>query len=182
MAANSPPPLSEANPADERIHALSSERSWRGHRFRYMLASGFVRQGDVVVDAACGSGYGKALLGAGYYIGVDADLSALEAAGEEFIEADLCSWMPPKPFDVFVGFETIEHLPEFDCYLAAARQARRWAILSAPIVPTTHLNPWHLNNFAPGELAAAFQDDEWRLFQSVLQPAELSEIYVFERR
>ncbi len=90
--------------------------------------------------------------------------------------------MSPIGFDVFCGFETIEHLTDYSHYVLHAKQARRWILLSAPVVPTTHLNPYHCHNFAPGEIASLFIDDDWGLFQSILQPSELSEVYVFERR
>src|SRR6185295_18778582 len=90
-------------------------------------------------------------------------------------------WEPDFEFDVFVGFETIEHLPSYEAYVRASKRARRWISISTPVVPTTHLNPWHVHNFAPGELTSLFVDHEWSFFQSVLQPAELSEIYVFAR-
>lgn len=168
----------------ERIHA--DTESQEGHRFRYHLAAGFCRPGDTVIDAACGAGYGAAILqehGPVDYVGVDQDISeTVEQPDCQFLAADLRGWAAPFGFDVFVGFETIEHLTSYDHYVAHAKQARRWILVSVPVVPTTHLNPFHCHNFAPGQLVSLFIDDEWSWFQSVLQPAELSEIYVFARR
>jgi hypothetical protein len=179
------------DPRDKRLHADSSESSWRGHTFRYRLAAGFCKPGDTVVDAACGSGYGQALLGDVHWVGVDNDPAAIAGEAFEFqrepgelrfIEADLQEWEPDFAFDSFIGFETIEHLPDYGPYIDAAKQAGRWIVLSAPVVPTTHLNPFHAHNFAPGELASLFIDSDWALYQSIVQPSELSEVYVFSRR
>jgi SAM-dependent methyltransferase len=169
----------------QRIHADSAGVD--GHRFRYHLAAGFLERGDRVLDAACGIGYGAEILqarGGVTYTGVDWDLSEVAVAGgigRRFVEADLRVWVPDEGFDVFVGFETIEHLSSYEHYLVVAKQARRRLLLSTPVVPTTHLNPHHAHNFAPGQLAAMVVDTDWTLLQSVLQPAELSEIYVFGR-
>lgn len=176
MAANPSPPKDR----DQRLNKRSEDRSKRGHHFRYHLAAGFCPPGSIVMDAACGSGYGAAILGDVEYIGVDIDPPSEPV---HYLQADLTAeWEHDFPFDVFVGFETIEHLVDFKPYVKLAKRARRHIILSAPIVPTTHLNPWHLHNFAPGEVAALIVDEEWDLFQSALQPAELSEVYVFARR
>jgi Methyltransferase domain len=167
----------EVDARDQRLHAESHESSWRGHTFRYRLAAGFARPGDTVVDAACGSGYGAEFFEGIEYVGVDNDPGL-----EPTIVANLGEWQPDFDFDVFVGFETLEHLPDYGAYVQAAKQAKRWIVLSTPVVPTTHLNPFHHHNFAPGELASIFIDDQWSYYQSVLQPSELSEICIFERR
>lgn len=166
------------NDLDQRLNETSNERSVRGHLFRYMLASGFTVPGDVVVDAACGTGYGKALLREGVeYIGIDNDATVGPS-----IQADLCEWQPDFDFDVFLGFETIEHLIDYHAYVAAAKRARKWIVVSTPVVPTTHLNEHHLHNFAVGELASLFVDGEWSYFQGLLQPSELSEICIFGKK
>lgn len=157
-----------------------------GHRWRYHLAAGFLEPGDTIIDAACGIGYGAEIIqtrSSADYIGVDRDVSeTTPLPGCQFIEADLRTWTSPVGFDVFAGFETLEHLTDYRHYVAHAKQARRWILVSVPVVPTTHLNPHHCHNFAPGAVAALFIDDRWRLWQSVLQPAELSEVYVFGRQ
>lgn len=154
-----------------------------GHEFRYRLAAGFCE--GVVVDAACGTGYGSDLLGAHSYVGVDVGLDHLEVPENDwrsFLEADLCSWEPDFGFDTFISFETIEHLADYTALIAAAKQAARWVVLSVPVVPTKHLNPFHLHDFKPGDLERLVVDDNWRHYQTVPQPSEMSEIAVFERR
>lgn len=174
----------------ERITDLTPEIETRGHRFRYHLAAGFLKPGDRVLDAACGSAYGANILTARdgvRYQGVDKEaagpFSHVNLTGDpHFLSADLETWQPDFPFDVFVGFETAEHLDDYNNYLDIARSAERWAILSVPIVPTVGVNPYHKHNFQRGELIDHFIDSRWLLFQAVDQPTELSEIYVFRRR
>lgn len=154
-----------------------------GHEFRYRLAAGFAGWRSVL-DAACGTGYGAKLLDAASYTGVDISLDHLEVASAPcmtFRAADLNAWVPDFQYDVFVSFETIEHLADYRALIAAAKRARQWAILSVPVVPTKHVNPWHLHDFQPGDLQALMADDRWRHFQTVQQPSELSEISVFAR-
>lgn len=172
----------------ERITCDTTGSSRDGHEFRYHLASGLVSPNDVVLDAACGGGYGAEILqahGDVQYRGVDRDLSALWISPKEnrqFIQADLMTWIPNFEFDVFVGFETIEHLPDYFPYIAMSKQAKRWIVVSVPVVPTVGINPWHLHDFVPGQLVSYYEDQNWRLFQSVGQPSEVSEIYLFQRR
>lgn len=160
------------------------EGSWAGHHVRYLMASGFVQPGDTVLDAACGIGYGSEMFRNRdvNYFGVDYSYSTLEFKDESwrtFIEADLTEWVPDFEFDVFVSFETIEHLPDYQNLLDIARMAKRWILMSVPIVPTKHMNPWHLHDFAQGELPTYVEDGNWKLFDAFQQPSEFSEIYVF---
>lgn len=159
-----------------------------GHEFRYQLAAGCLTPDDVVIDAACGSGYGAAILearGSIFYYGIDRDLTDLECVETKtrrFIEADLQTWRPEFGFDVFIGFETIEHLDDYANYVTLAKRAQHIILLSTPIVPTTHENQYHLHDFEPGDLARLIEDDTWGCVQTVRQPAEVAEICLFMRR
>jgi hypothetical protein len=159
-----------------------------GHEARYALAAGFLRPGDVVVDAACGIGYGALLLDAHddvTYYGVDRETSSIaveEHSRRTFIKADLGVWQPSFGFDVAVGFETIEHLDSYETYLGWARRARRFVIVSVPIIPTKHKNPFHVHDFERDDIIQLVTaDGAWRLFQYFDQPWEHSCIYVFAR-
>jgi ubiquinone/menaquinone biosynthesis C-methylase UbiE len=62
----------------ERVSPAMFGRATAGHEARYALAAGLLRPGDVVVDAACGIGYGALILDAHddvTYYGVDRDIS-----------------------------------------------------------------------------------------------------------
>ena len=163
-------------------------RATAGHEARYALAGGFLRPGDVVVDAACGIGYGALILDAHddiTYYGVDRDTSVVTVKAHRrrtFIEADLRSWQPDFDFDVAVGFETIEHLESYELYLEWLRRARRYIIVSVPIVPSKHVNVFHVHDFERDDVIQLITADaDWRLFQYFDQPWEHSCVYVFAR-
>lgn len=147
-----------------------------GHEFRYRLAAGFCE--GTVLDAACGTGYGKRFLTYDRYLGVDR--AAPFRAG--FERADLHSWQPDFGFDTALSFETLEHLEDYSHFVSILKLARRFILASVPVVPTMDENPWHLHNFVPGDLERIFNDDVWEPYQVVLQPSEVSEIAVFRRR
>ncbi len=172
----------------ERVSPEMFPRKTGGHEARYALAAGFLRPGDVVVDAACGIGYGALVLDAHHdvtYYGADRDISIIaveEQPRRTFVEADLERWQPTFEFDVAVGFETIEHLENYQTYLEWARRARRYIIVSVPIVPTKHDNVFHFHDFERDDIIKLVRADaEWRLFQYFDQPWEKSCVYVFAR-
>jgi hypothetical protein len=167
----------------ERICSLTPPEQRQGHEARYHIAAGFCEPGDTVIDAACGVGYGARILGAHgdiKYIGVDKDLSVLEEASgpnRTFFEADLEQWETDRTFDIGVGFETIEHLTDYSAYVRWLCKAKRWVIMSCPVVPTVGLNPYHVHDFEPGELPRLFEP-EWELYQLFPQPTEFVEVYI----
>ena len=105
--------------------ARESGRRSDGHMVRYNHAAELIRPGDVVVDAACGLGYGSAMMAACSpavrVIGVDLSAFAIAyaqtnygSAAVEFRQssADTLSWLPDQSVDLFVSFETMEHVPD----------------------------------------------------------------------
>lgn len=165
------------------------ENERRGHEIRYRMARGFIEPGDTVVDAACGAGYGADILTNGLdieYIGYDAfmpsKLKNQSRDNRKFIKQDLCEFEIAIDPDVFVGFETIEHLTDYTTYVKSAKKSRKWIIVSAPIIPTKHINPYHLHDFQYGDLVRLFADHEWEEYQTIQQPTEFSEISIFRRK
>jgi SAM-dependent methyltransferase len=147
------------------------------HIARYMLARQFVREGDRVLDAACGLGYGSAILADGTLadrvVGVDADPSAIRYALDHYTPgrprlsfdtrdvATLDRW-PAASFDVVVSFETLEHLATPDTFLAACRRLLTPAGRLIASVPNewidetgTDPNPHHLHVFNRDRLESA---------------------------
>jgi len=94
------------------------------HWHRYAFARRFVG-GKRVLDAACGEGYGTALLGtvASSVIGIDIDMATIDRARATYGDgkrvrfiASSCTGLPlpSASIDVVVSFETIEHLTAAD--------------------------------------------------------------------
>lgn len=108
-----------------------------GHVSRYVLAAQHIRAGDIVVDAACGLGYGTAVLaacspGAKFY-GVDIDPDSVAyaninyAADNQSISyhaSDVVnlSFLPDHSVDTVISFETIEHVKDYDLFLAEVQR------------------------------------------------------------
>jgi len=147
------------------------------HAARYELASLYVR-GKRVVDAACGSGYGSARLlqaGALSCTGIDIDAGSIEnnranygPLGVEFFRADLeAEDLGPLAPEVVVSFETIEHVPHPEQFLArvsAALADDGVFIVSCPNNEKLGQNQFHLHSWDD----AAFRGLLQRYFGSVV--------------
>lgn len=90
------------------------------HQSRYLFAAAHV-QDRTVLDLACGTGYGSAILadyGAREVTGIDLSQSALEEGRRlhahprvKLIQGDALDPPVEQQFDLVVSFETIEHVP-----------------------------------------------------------------------
>ena len=95
---------------------------WRGHLARYHFASRYVA-GKVVVDCACGEGWGSEIFierGAEVVVAVDREEKAVRRAARR-IDSEKIHWhvsdahrLPVEnhSVDVYISLETIEHLRE----------------------------------------------------------------------
>jgi SAM-dependent methyltransferase len=114
------------------------------HFHRYAFARDLVA-GRRVLDAACGEGYGSALLAgaAAAVTGVDRSEEAVEHAKHRYRAANLdfrcadCLQLPfdADSFDCVVSFETLEHLADQDDLLREFRRVLKPAgflVLSSP--------------------------------------------------
>jgi SAM-dependent methyltransferase len=95
------------------------KKLWDEHKKRYTdFARPFCQEKDVL-DIACGTAYGKNLIGAKKYVGVDIHIPTLKraaekglVAGESLVAADARNVpFAPNSFDTVISFETIEHIP-----------------------------------------------------------------------
>lgn len=134
------------------------------HWHRYALAMSLVG-GKRVLDAACGEGYGSALLArtAAGVAGADLAPEAIEHARARYSGDNLefhcanCLELPfeDDAFDAVVSFETLEHLGEQDELLAEFRRVLRqdgWLLISSPDKKTYSDETGYCNEFHVREL------------------------------
>lgn len=139
------------------------------HRHRYALCANLVA-GKLVLDVACGEGYGADILSASAnrVVGVDIDAPTIERAREKYqgnphleFKVGDCGALPfgDAQFDVVVSFETIEHIAEQERFVAeVARVLRKGGafIVSTPNRPVYSeesglTNPFHVKELDEGE-------------------------------
>jgi SAM-dependent methyltransferase len=138
------------------------------HLERYAWAAARLGRGRVL-DAACGIGYGSAILsgdGARDVVGVDRDAGAIETARGRYaspsvrferVEDLVGGVVEAGAFDAVVSLETIEHLPHPIAWL---REAHRLLapggllVISAPVRERPGDNPYHLHCFRDESLRA----------------------------
>lgn len=108
------------------------------HNIRYKKASEYIRPGDVVLDIACGLGYGSYIVYhnslASSVLGMDLSESGIKYAQANYSSksvqfkvgnAQSISEIPDNSVDFITTFETIEHLPEPEKYLAELHRVLR---------------------------------------------------------
>jgi SAM-dependent methyltransferase len=140
------------------------------HVERYRFALDQIREGEVVVDAACGSGYGTELIAdkAAQVIGLDISDHALHYAirhhkrtNIEYRQAnfDLPIPLPSLTFDAIVCFETIEHVSNPDQLVSELHRILKpdgLLILSSPDRAVSerlhHRNKFHVHELSRLEL------------------------------
>jgi len=104
-------------------HLRQSGRRADAHVARYWLASDWVKEGDTVLDAACGLGYGIGVLGtasgANRLIGVDGSSRAIDYARAnyggprsvfEVSDVGVMPFLADGSIDFVASFETLEHV------------------------------------------------------------------------
>jgi SAM-dependent methyltransferase len=117
----------------ERFTPECVREIWYEHWHRYVFARAFAR-GRRVLDAACGEGYGSAMLAASAasVVGVDIAESAVAHARERYAQhANLrfeqgdCTALTcgDAQFDLIVSFETLEHVAAQDALIAGFARA-----------------------------------------------------------
>jgi SAM-dependent methyltransferase len=133
------------------------------HLKRYVFAEPWCRGRDVL-DLACGTGYGTAHLAdvATRVVGGDVDQAAITYARRRYARKNTdfqvmdAAALPfgDDAFDTVVSFETIEHLPDRDAYLAEVARVLRPGgtyVVSTPRAAETverPANPYHLIEYS----------------------------------
>lgn len=137
------------------------------HVIRYQIAASLVRPSDVVVDSACGMGYGSHLLAsltsATSILGIDVSESAVEYSADCYSTVDErvyfrvgdvqdLSFIRDHSIDLFVSFETLEHIPDpgsFIDEMARVTKPGGRVIVSVPNLWVDESgkdpSPWHLH-------------------------------------
>ena len=156
----------------ERFTPECVREIWYEHWHRYAFASRLAT-GKRVLDAACGEGYGSAMLAgtADSVLGVDIDPVAIEHArgryGQQpnlsYVAADVTALdLPAASFDLIVSFETLEHVHEQERMIdgfARVLKPDGLLIISSPDKATYsdaigHQNPHHVRELYRNELEA----------------------------
>lgn len=154
----------------ERFTPEIPREIWYEHYHRYALASTLVTGLDVL-DAACGEGYGSAVLAASAksVTAVDISTEAVQHAERRYSEVENlnfsvadCSRLEfaTKKFDAIISFETLEHLEAQEAMLAGFRNLLKpggFLLISSPDKAEysdaeNYENPWHVKELYRQEL------------------------------
>ncbi|PJE65270.1 class I SAM-dependent methyltransferase, partial [Candidatus Saccharibacteria bacterium CG10_big_fil_rev_8_21_14_0_10_47_8] len=137
------------------------------HMVRYQAAGSLVKD-KVVLDIACGSGYGSSILArqAARVMGVDLSEPAIEYAQQNYGAANIgfrvgdATDIPigDESVDVVVSFETIEHIPDYKKFLKEVRRVLKAEGLFIVSTPNDKEFPegadFHAHEFKQEELEA----------------------------
>ena len=157
-------------------HSNLSENEQR-HIHRYKFASNFIGPGSKVLDGACGSGYGSAILSGNNanVLGIDVNREVIKFANQrhlnksvEFIVGDVATLsFPDASFDAVVSLETLEHLPNATCQkylknISSWLKPKGILVASSPMLRYKDCkpfitSPYHINELPKDELLAMFE-------------------------
>jgi ubiquinone/menaquinone biosynthesis C-methylase UbiE len=135
------------------------------HIVRYEAAKSLVK-GKVVLDIACGSGYGSHLLSndAKKVYGVDVSSDAVEYAKKKFSNSNIEFMvgdaekipLPDNSVDIVITFETIEHIKDYRKFMSEIKRVLKedgLAVISTPNdTEFSEGNHFHLHEFEHSEL------------------------------
>src|SRR6478736_3042785 len=162
----------EKNQLGEKIMQFTGERfipTEQGkirleHYHRYAMALDLIK-GKVVLDVACGEGYGSFFMSdtAHSVTGVDISNEAVQHASEKYNKPNLSFHQgsatalafPDASFDVVVSFETVEHLAEQEQMISELRRVLRpegILLISSPNRPIYSEESGEHNEFHVKEL------------------------------
>jgi len=154
------------------------------HRFRYHLARGFVKPGDVVIDLGCGQGYGSYLLAevAKKVYAYDIDKTIIPCFENvnpkiEFHLENLEEVKLPE-VDVSVQLENLEHLYNPVEFVKKLKpKVKKFIIVSVPCgaeklievdgdIQADKDSTHHSVFDTPEQLIDLFVDENWKVFKS----------------
>lgn len=151
----------------------------RAHIVRYLAARGFISLDDVVIDAACGTGYGTNILSqvAEFVYGYDYNEQAINTAKSKynsddvlFQQADLLTKIDYPHADVVVSLETLEHLKDPSVFLKAVYSPLlKFLITSVPTNERPEDNPFHVQYFTKGTFDQLLMSLNYQPYHSFMQ-------------
>jgi len=159
----------------ERFTPECVREIWYEHFHRYVIARDLVNGLDVL-DAACGEGYGSALLApvAQSVTGIDLSEEAIRHAEERYSSENLryqvadCLALPFENdhFNCVVSFETLEHLSDHQALLAEFRRVLKpggFLLISSPdkaiyTDKQNNKNEFHVKELYREEFEAVLRD------------------------
>lgn len=146
-----------------------NDETYQEHIERYRFACHYVKN-LVVLDAACGVGFGARMMSefAKQVYAVDISRESIEYAKEKYSNKNITFEQmdvvqiryPDRFFDVVVSFETVEHVPEPEKFLSEIQRVLKpdgLLIISTPNRETTCRGeqvhtPSHIKEFTLGEI------------------------------
>ena len=162
------------------------------HIARYQYARKFLQPRDIVLDVACGCGYGSQIMSDSCLLvhGVDRNERALGVARRDYsvtgkttygyVNLDTVQRLPPC--DVAVSFETIERLENPQRFAELLQEcARRLIILSSPLQDVG--SEWHKHPyFTKEQILDLFKNEKWKAVEAFRQKEGPYGIYRIERQ
>ncbi|MBI5050404.1 MAG: methyltransferase domain-containing protein [Nitrospirae bacterium] len=142
--------------------------AYERHLQRYRFFLDYIEPSDVVLDIACGSGYGSEILAskARLVYGIDMDAKTIEYARRHHLRSNIRfdvstveSFIPKERHDKIISVETIEHLADPEGFLV---QAKEWLKpdgvlwLTCPLSESDSQqieNPFHISNISYDKLS-----------------------------
>ncbi len=133
------------------------------HKKRYDFAIPFCED-KVVLDIACGTGYGATILemATKFVIGVDKSMEAIKYANQyyktkdnQFILSDAIEYLEKnKDYDIIICFETLEHLDDKEFVFLIKKDVP--IIFSVPY-NEKELTRWHKKRYKEEDLIKLFE-------------------------
>lgn len=155
----------------ERLETFVYNECTIEHLHRYAIAKDLVKN-KIVLDIACGEGYGANLLAdaAKHVTGVDIDSRTIHQAAKKYCKSNLKFMagrvehipLPDHSVDVVVSFETLEHTTEHTKMLQEVKRVLKpggIAIISTPEKKeysdaTGYINPFHVKELYEHQFTA----------------------------